>query len=245
METKNYFQHDYRSRVDMKLLEVRMKHGMCGYGAYWCLVEMLHEGNGIIQMKPEVIAFELQVSTEMIKDIIDICFQIEDGKITCNRVKENLAMREEKRLSKSKAGKKGMENRWGSNNTTITNDNTTITKDNIEIEIDKEKKKEIDKKKLLAVYNTPVEDVFISEDNNEIDYFQDNTPVITYQMLDKVIEKFVKVDSRFKFNAVMTEINEDYGGFQNLIEMYLPNDTSAQSNYINQLKQYQNGIYAK
>ena len=80
METKNYFQHDYRSRLDSKLLEVRMKHGMAGFGIYWCLVEMLHEGNGVIKMKPEVIAFELQVSVEIIKDIINICFET-DGDV--------------------------------------------------------------------------------------------------------------------------------------------------------------------
>jgi hypothetical protein len=63
-------------------------------------------------------------------------------------------------------------------------------------------------------------------------------------MLERIIEKFIAVDSRFKLQSVMSEINEDYGGFDNLIEMYLPNDTSAQNNYKNKLKQYKNGIYA-
>jgi hypothetical protein len=68
---------------------------------------------------------------------------------------------------------------------------------------------------------------------------------ITRPMLERVIEKFVyQVDSRFKFQSVMREIDEDYGGFQNLIELYLPNDTSAQNNYINKLNQYRNGIFA-
>jgi hypothetical protein len=42
----------------------------------------------------------------------------------------------------------------------------------------------------------------------------------------------------------MSEIDEDYGGFDNLIEMYLPNDASAQMNWKKQLQQYKNGIYA-
>jgi len=41
----------------------------------------------------------------------------------------------------------------------------------------------------------------------------------------------------------LREIDEDFGGFQNLIEMYLPNDTSAQKNYIKKLNQYKDGIY--
>ena len=62
-------------------------------------------------------------------------------------------------------------------------------------------------------------------------------------MLERIIDKFISVDSRFKFNAVIREINEDYGGFDNLLEMYLPNDASAQNNYKLKLNQYQNGIF--
>jgi hypothetical protein len=240
METKNYFQHDYRSRLDEKLLEVRMKHGIGGFGLYWCLVEMLHEGNGFIKKKPEVIAFELQTDVEIVKDVIDICFKIEDDEITCDRVKENLAIREQKRLAKSKAGSKGMNNRWGSNKKPITNDNRPITKHNIEIE--KEKEKGIDKDKLTAVYNAPDK---IEIENTDVDYMIDETDIeLTRPMLERVMDKFLAVDSRFKLQSVMSEIDEDYGGFNNLIEMYLPNDTSAQMNWKKQLQQYKNGIYA-
>jgi hypothetical protein len=258
METKNYFQHDYRSRVDIKLMEVRMKHGIAGFGAYWCLVEMLHEGNGVIKMKPEVIAFELQCDIQMIKDIISICFNIENDEVTCDRVKENLEIREQKRLDKSVAGKKGMEKRWSSNNDDIEDDNTPITKHNkpitkhnkpitkhnIEIEKEKEKEKEIniDKDKLLAVYTAePKAEI----ENTDVDYMIDESDYeITKPMLERVIDKFIAVDNRFKFQSVMREIDEDYGGFQNLIELYLPNDTSAQTNFNNKLNQYRNGIFA-
>jgi len=80
------------------------------------------------------------------------------------------------------------------------------------------------------------------EDEDEIED-ENNTSVYTRNMLERIIDKFIAVDSRFKLNAVMTEINEDYGGFDNLLEMYLPNDISAQTNFKNQLKQYQNGIF--
>ncbi len=106
MENKNYFTHDYRSRLDTKLLEVRMKHGMEGFGVYWGLVEMLHEGNGTIQMKPDVIAYEFRCNVELVKDIVNICFErTEDDLITCNRVMENLRIRKEKFESKSEKGR--------------------------------------------------------------------------------------------------------------------------------------------
>jgi len=98
------------------------------------------------------------------------------------------------------------------------------------------------KDKLLEVYNAP--DI-IEIENTDVDYMIDETDIeITRPMLERIIEKFIAVDSRFKLQSVISEINEDYGGFDNLIEMYLPNDISAQNNYKNKLKQYKNGIYA-
>ena len=71
-----------------------------------------------------------------------------------------------------------------------------------------------------------------------------NTEVVyTAAMLERIIDKFVNIDSRFKFHSVMREIDEDYGGFDNLIQMYHPNEESAQRNYKSKLKQYENGIF--
>ena len=148
---KYYFQHDNHSREDEKLIEVRMKHQMAGIGVYWCLVEMLHEGNGYIETKPKLLAFQLQVDEEVINDVVEICFSVEDDKITCNRVKQNLLYREEIKLKKSEAGKKGMASRWNkTDNTVITNNSNVITKDNTVItEHNKEKEKEKEKEKVI------------------------------------------------------------------------------------------------
>lgn len=88
------------------------------------------------------------------------------------------------------------------------------------------------------------------ETGNENEYINANQDaaaneiIITKPMLERIMDKFINIDSRFKFNSVMMEIDEDYGGFDNLIEMYLPNDISAQTNWKKQLQQYKNGIYA-
>jgi hypothetical protein len=98
------------------------------------------------------------------------------------------------------------------------------------------------KSKLVQVYNAP--DI-IEIPNTNVDYMIDETDIeLTRPMLERMIDKFISVDSRFKLQSVISEINEDYGGFDNLIEMYLPNDISAQNNFRNKLKQYNNGIYA-
>ncbi len=115
METINYFTHDYRSRDDKKLIKVRMKHKMAGVGVYWSLVEMLHEGMGYVDHDLDVLSYQLQVEKDIIEDVIENCFQIEDNKITCERVKTNLTIRMEKYNKKSEDGKAAANKRWGKN----------------------------------------------------------------------------------------------------------------------------------
>jgi hypothetical protein len=257
METMNYFQHDYRSRLDKKLLKIRKKHGMLGFGVYWALVEMLHEGNGFIEMDTETIAYELQCDEQIVKDVIEICFDYFEDNVTCNRVIENLEFRREKASAKSKTNSENAKKRWDNYRNTIQSNTNSIPSvceshandiRNHAIEKEKEKEKDIDiergidKRKLAAVYAADDKEEI---ENTEVDYFVDTSEIeYSYQMLDRVIQKFVDVDSRFKFNAVMREIDEDYAGFDNLLEMYLPGDTSAHNNYRKQLNQYKNGIYA-
>lgn len=150
---KYYFQHDNYSRDDEKLIEVRMKHQMAGIGVYWCLVEMLHEGNGYIETKPKLLAFQLQVDEQVINDVVEICFSVEDGKITCKRVKQNLYEREEKFKKKQETGRQNVNKRWNKDTTTIPTDTTTIPNDSKVIPnhtIDKEKEKVIDKDKVIV-----------------------------------------------------------------------------------------------
>jgi hypothetical protein len=120
----------------------------------------------------------------------------------------------------------------------------TLSQEEKEQEKEKEEvqEKPKGKEKLFNVYNAP--DVSIIEDT-DVDYMVDETDIeLTRPMLERMIDKFISIDGRFKLQSVMSEIDEDYGGFDNLIEMYLPNDTSAQMNYKKKLQQYKNGIYA-
>lgn len=39
----SYFSHDCNARNDPKILELRMKHGMAGYGIYFSILEKLME----------------------------------------------------------------------------------------------------------------------------------------------------------------------------------------------------------
>jgi hypothetical protein len=156
METMNYFQHDYRSRLDIKLLKIRRKHGMAGVGVYWSLVEMLHEGSGFIEMDTETISYELQCDEQIVKEVIELCFDYFEGNVTSNRVIENLQFRREKASAKSKQATDAINKRWEKYRNSIptvyepyTNDIPTVyepnTNDILNHTIEKEKEKEIEK----------------------------------------------------------------------------------------------------
>lgn len=67
----NYFPHDYNSRNDPKLLKAQMLLGMAGIGIYWCVVELLYEQKGYIEIANiEHIAFNLHITKEDLEKIL-------------------------------------------------------------------------------------------------------------------------------------------------------------------------------
>lgn len=250
LEKENWFKHDFRSREDKKLIKLKMKwKSSAPIGVFWQLCEMIYENGGLLEYDVEVIAYNLGDSVELVEDVVSMCFIIaDDNFLTHETIVEQLDERDESYQKSVTSGKKGADKRWGKNSTpipTLSSPNSNPIGSNSRVESKEnrvESRELIDKNKLLAAYNAPD---LPEIENTEVDYFIDETEVnFSYEMLDKVIQKFVDLDSRFKFNSVMREIEEDYGGFDNLLEMYLPGDISAQNNYRNKLKQYKNGIYA-
>jgi len=260
LEKENWFKHSFRSREDKKLIRLKIKYqSSAPIGIFWQLCEMIYESAGLLDYDLDIISYNCGDKTELVEDVIKSCFIItEDNKLTHETIIEQLDIREvayiEMIADKSKAGKASAaakrlakEIQQQSNNSltgveqtsTDTQHNSTRVQSR---EIRVQSKELRDKDKLTAVYNAPDK---IEIEDTEVDYMVDETDIeITIPMLERIIEKFIAIDSRFKLQSVMSEINEDYGGFDNLIEMYLPNDTSAQKNYKNKLQQYKNGIYA-
>jgi len=138
-----YFQHDFNAAQDEKILYLRSKYGMEAYGLYWYFIELLHQSpNSKLKCKLiDGISYQLNIDIDKLLQFYNTCIDTElfvtDGEFYWSqRVLENKEMQDEKRKSKSFAGKKGMEKRWGSNsyNTVITENNTCITKHNKEKE---------------------------------------------------------------------------------------------------------------
>lgn len=266
LEKENWFKHDFRSREDKKLIKLKMKwKSSAPIGVFWQLCEIIYESGGLLEYDIDVIAYNCGDSVEMVEDVIKMCFIItDDNFLTHSTIVEQLDEREEGYIKmigdKSRAGTASAEAKrlaklleQQSNNsstpvehlfnTTQHPINTTQPEKRVKSKEKIVESRELtDKNKLLAVYTA--EPMPVIEDTN-IDYMIDESDYeITKPMLDRVINKFIEVNNRFKLQSIMREIDEDYGGFDNVLELYLPNDTSAQTNYKNKLKEYNNGIFS-
>jgi len=102
----------------------------------------------------------------------------------------------------------------------------------------------------LLVSNQPTSptEIVSTITNNTIKNTTNNTyqADITYSphIIDRLIDKFVAIDNRFKLNHFMIEVEEDYGSWDKLLEIRFGNDTSVINNFNNKLNQYRNGIFA-
>ena len=72
MRNTSYFSHDSNARNDEKILAVRMKFGMEGYGIYFAILERLRDSADYMSIRDyNVIAFDFRVSAEKVKSIVE------------------------------------------------------------------------------------------------------------------------------------------------------------------------------
>ena len=113
MKETFYFQHDFNARNDPKLQNVLMEHGCAGLGVFWCIVEQLHEQDGILPLDGiKGIAFALHVEPKVVESIIrdfDL-FECDDESFWSESVNKRL----KKRVEIKEKRKKAAQHRWGS-----------------------------------------------------------------------------------------------------------------------------------
>lgn len=109
------FSHDSNARNDERLLEVRRKHGMEGYGVYWALLEMLRSATDYtLPTDYESIAWELRVEDDVIRRIVEDygLYLVDKGSFKSIELCKEMDVVEASRARKSMAGKRGMQSRW-------------------------------------------------------------------------------------------------------------------------------------
>lgn len=111
-----YFPHDGNARNDDKIIAVRMRYKMEGYGVYFAILERLLESSDYMCVKDyTVIAFDLRVSAELVKSIIQdfgLFSFTEDGKyFYSEKFNKRMTPLENLREQRRQAGKKSAEKR--------------------------------------------------------------------------------------------------------------------------------------
>jgi hypothetical protein len=111
MKETFYFSHDYNARNDPKLQAVLMEMEHAGIGLFWCLIEMMYEQGGKLELNQiNNYAFALRTDRETLLKLINgfNLFEIDDKYFTNASVLQRLSMR----ISKSDKARKSANLRW-------------------------------------------------------------------------------------------------------------------------------------
>lgn len=115
-----YFSHDRDARTDPKIIRIRRKYGMEGYGIYFAMLEMMYSDSGnqlpYTEEMFETISFDLRTSVD-IKAFVDNCIEYglfeSDGKTYWSEsMRRRLNEADVRAAAKSEAARKGAQARW-------------------------------------------------------------------------------------------------------------------------------------
>jgi hypothetical protein len=111
---KEWFSHDYNTRVDYKIKKLIIKHDYQGYGLFWAIVEELYKNANALPLDYECIAIDLRADCELVTSVINDfgLFKIEDGIISSESAQRRL----DERNSKSIKARESANLRWGNAN---------------------------------------------------------------------------------------------------------------------------------
>lgn len=127
----NYFSHDSNARNDSKIISLRMKLGVEGYGIYFMIIERLREETDYVSNKDyDSLAFDFRTTKEKIKSVIEdfgLFIFTDDDCFYSDSLMQRMTIKDEKSKKHSLGGKKAMEKRWNNTPDTAQNNKDAIT----------------------------------------------------------------------------------------------------------------------
>jgi hypothetical protein len=149
MKETFYFSHDYGSRADSKIKRLIYKHGMEGYGVYWCIIEDLYQNDNKLNRDYEMYSYYLSCTTTLYESIVEDfdLFVLEDNTFSSISIQRRL----DKRLEKSNVAREKANKRWNKEQPALLEHNDSIAS---KVKKSKEDNIIIDNKKLLEVFNS-------------------------------------------------------------------------------------------
>lgn len=106
-----YFTHDFGARNDPKLLAVSRRYGLAGIGLYWCVIEMLYEQGGSLELNSlDSIGYQLHDDDSIINSLVNDFGLFEtDGKMFWS---ESVNKRLDRRAEIAGKRRQAAQNRW-------------------------------------------------------------------------------------------------------------------------------------
>ena len=135
---QTYFPHDSNARNDIKIIRLRKKLGLEGYGIYFCLIEMLFADKNMLCIDDyETLAFALQCDPKKLESVINDfdLFTITENCFYSERLNETIG----EIIKKSVKARENAEKRWNKANVMQSQSNSNA------IKLNKSKTKEIKK----------------------------------------------------------------------------------------------------
>ena len=127
----NYFSHDSNARNDSKIISLRMKLGVEGYGIYFMIIERLREEADYVSNKDyDSLAFDFRTTPEKVKSVIEdfgLFIFTDDDCFYSESLMQRMILKDEKSKRHSLGGKKAMEKRWNNTPETAQNNKDAIT----------------------------------------------------------------------------------------------------------------------
>lgn len=114
-----YFSHDSNARNDNKIVKLRRKHGMAGYGVYWCIIEILRDTSDFKMSEHDIedIAYQLGESNELVASVVNDfgLFVHESASFYSVRLQRSMSKFVAKKRAQSMGGKKAQQNKKRNN----------------------------------------------------------------------------------------------------------------------------------
>lgn len=111
-----YFKHDCNARNDIKLVRVRRKYKMAGYGVFFAIIEMLREQSDHKFKISDIedIAFDLDENIKLIHAIVHDfgLFVIENDEFYSDTLMRRMSDYNDQKAKRIEAGKQGAKSRW-------------------------------------------------------------------------------------------------------------------------------------
>ena len=175
MAKKNayFFSHDCNARLDEKMLAVRMKHGVEGYGVYFMLIERLTEAADHMSAKDyNAIAFDFRCSANVVQSVVEnfglFCFT-DDNQFFSESLMRRMEALDDIREKRREAGRKGGISKAKRRQSVANATNDCSICQDLPPEIVAEERKEKDTTKVVSKEETIVSSSFSSNEENVSD----------------------------------------------------------------------------